>query len=206
MCGAFNHVVGQHVSAALREGPTTRLVAVGNRVVVPCRQAGYVPEVVLRAPSVVEGLTGAVYEVLVEIERRPCDQVVLLHQRPEHPSGIVPATMQLLPLSPARMRRLAMHPWGSRVLPSPWPPEAHALVFEALLRQYVFMTLYRALASSLAAELTARMLAMESAEKNIEERQGKLLASLQRARQERITDELLEVISGFEVLETRSEA
>jgi F-type H+-transporting ATPase subunit gamma len=70
----------------------------------------------------------------------------------------------------------------------------------ALIRQYLFVQLYRACAESLASENTSRLLTMQTAEKNIDERIDELNISYHSRRQEAITGELLDVISGFEVL------
>jgi F-type H+-transporting ATPase subunit gamma len=74
------------------------------------------------------------------------------------------------------------------------------LVFTSLVRQYLFVTLFRAFAESLASENASRLAAMQAAEKNVEERIDKLHASFHQRRQANITEELLDVIAGFEVL------
>jgi F-type H+-transporting ATPase subunit gamma len=70
-----------------------------------------------------------------------------------------------------------------------------------LIRQYLFAVLYRALAESLASENAARLASMQAAEKNIEERSDELTARYHRRRQNAITEELLDVTAGFEVLQ-----
>ncbi len=63
---------------------------------------------------------------------------------------------------------LGDRPWPSRVLPT-FTMARPRLVY-ALLGQYLFVSLYRALAESLASENAARLAAMQAAEKNIEDR------------------------------------
>jgi F-type H+-transporting ATPase subunit gamma len=62
------------------------------------------------------------------------------------------------------------------------------------------VTLYRALARSLASEHASRLTAMHAAERNIEERLFTLRGEFQRRRQEAVTTELLDIVSGFEAL------
>ncbi len=60
--------------------------------------------------------------------------------------------------------------------------------------------LYRAIANSLAGENASRIASMQAAEKNISERLEDLQKAYQLGRQEAITEELLDVITGFESL------
>ena len=71
---------------------------------------------------------------------------------------------------------------------------------EALFRQYFFISLYRACAESLKSENTSRLAAMQTAEKNISECLGELNMQFDRQRQTSITEELLDIVAGFEAL------
>jgi F-type H+-transporting ATPase subunit gamma len=73
-------------------------------------------------------------------------------------------------------------------------------LFSALIHQYLFVSLYRAFAESLASENAARLAAMQNAERNIEERLGELNRQYHQQRQTAITSELLDIVSGFEAL------
>jgi F-type H+-transporting ATPase subunit gamma len=70
-----------------------------------------------------------------------------------------------------------------------------------LLPRYLEFTVYRSLAESAAAEMGARMTAMDSATKNAGEMIDKLTLTYNRARQARITKELIEIVSGAAALE-----
>ncbi|MFH1620237.1 MAG: ATP synthase F1 subunit gamma [bacterium] len=78
-------------------------------------------------------------------------------------------------------------------------PEKKVLL-ESLLPRYVKSQLYRILLESQAAELAARMNAMESASKNAGEIIDALTLKLNRTRQSMITKELSEIVSGAEAL------
>jgi F-type H+-transporting ATPase subunit gamma len=73
-------------------------------------------------------------------------------------------------------------------------------LFRSLIREYLFVSVYRAFANSLASENASRLAAMQSAEKNIEERIEELLIQFHRQRQMTITEELLDIVSGFEAM------
>jgi F-type H+-transporting ATPase subunit gamma len=75
-----------------------------------------------------------------------------------------------------------------------------AAILESLLPRHVEIQVYRALMESLAAEHGARMTAMDNATKNASEMIDLLTIQFNKARQERITKELLEIVSGAEAL------
>jgi len=74
-----------------------------------------------------------------------------------------------------------------------------------LVQQRLFVSLYRALAEALASEHATRLAAMQGAERNIEERRADLMQVYCVKRQETITRELMDVVSGFEAVNTSEE-
>ena len=75
-----------------------------------------------------------------------------------------------------------------------------ACALRALLREYLFVSLFRACAESLASENASRLAAMQRADKNIDELLENLNGKFHRLRQAGIDEELFDVISGFEAL------
>ncbi len=73
-------------------------------------------------------------------------------------------------------------------------------LFSSLIRQFLFVSIYRAIAASLASENASRLEAMQGAEKNIDDRMKELQAKYHRQRQSSITEELMDVVSGFEAM------
>jgi F-type H+-transporting ATPase subunit gamma len=73
-------------------------------------------------------------------------------------------------------------------------------LFVRFIRQYLFASLYRAFAESLASENASRLASMKGAERNIEERLSELSSLFRRQRQISITGELLDIVSGFKAL------
>lgn len=100
----------------------------------------------------------------------------------------------------------------SRLLPLEPPPAEDAgateflfepspeAVLARLLPRHVEVQVYRALMESVAAEHGARMTAMDNATKNASEMIDVLTLQFNKARQERITRELLEIVGGAEAL------
>jgi len=78
------------------------------------------------------------------------------------------------------------------------PDESGEEILDSLLQKYFEYNMYYALIDSLAAEHSARMQAMDNATNNAKERVGVLTLAYNKARQESITTELIEIISGVE--------
>ncbi|MGI6682704.1 MAG: ATP synthase F1 subunit gamma [Myxococcota bacterium] len=74
------------------------------------------------------------------------------------------------------------------------------LVLDSVLPLYINVRLYFAVLESLAAEMGARMTAMEAATENAGELLTKLTMQYNKARQAMITNEMLEIVSGAEAL------
>ena len=73
------------------------------------------------------------------------------------------------------------------------PPEE---LFRSLLPKYVSIQIFRALMESVAAEHAARMTAMDSATNNATDMIDSLTLVMNRARQAKITKEIIEIVSG----------
>jgi len=73
----------------------------------------------------------------------------------------------------------------------------------ALIREYLFVSLFRACAESLASENANRLAAMQRADKNIDDLLESLNGTFHRLRQSDIDEELFDVVAGFDALAGR---
>ncbi len=178
------------------------VITVGQRVNDYVEDAGQPVAENLTNPSSTAGITPMVQELILILEdwhiRRRFEHVYLFYN--EYLSGATyrPHTLHLLPLDRAFLAQIARRPWQSRTLPlftMEWN-----MLFSGLVREYFFVSLYRAFAESLASENASRLASMQNAEKNIEERLQELFGQFHRQRQMTITEELLDIVSGFEAL------
>ncbi len=206
LCGLFNDEMASFVveQLAVRKetGSSCRVAAVGTRVATRLEGSGVPPERVLPSPSSVGALTEAVHSILLLVDgwhaEGTSEILLAYHGRPSDDGG----RLRMEPLLPLDLGRLfpsrAMR-WPGRSLPT-FKMDTRRLR-SALLRQYLFMATFRAFAESSAAEHSGRLRAMESAERSIGEHRTELEANLRRSRQESITSELLDIVSGFEALQ-----
>lgn len=77
---------------------------------------------------------------------------------------------------------------------------APEVIIEDLLKKNFNLQVYRAMSESIASEHGARMTAMENASNNARDMINKLTLNYNKARQEKITTELTEIVSGAESL------
>ena len=188
------------VLAALPAKP--KVWAVGERVHARLADAGLSPMGLFTVPNSVKAITPLVGQILVESEaRRSEGEVAELHlyyNRPTSGAVYVPVSQRLLPLDEGWRRELAGRPWPTGNLPEVIGGGTATL--RALIREYLFVSLFRACAESLASENASRLAAMQRADKNIDEMLEELNGSFHRLRQSGIDEELFDVISGFEAL------
>jgi F-type H+-transporting ATPase subunit gamma len=125
-------------------------------------------------------------------------ELYLVYNR--HSSGglYAPVSERLLPLDEQWSSELAHRPWPTRQLPQVMG--VYTSTLRALIREYLFVSLFRACAESLASENASRLAAMTRADKNIEELLTSLHDTFHRLRQAGIDEELFDVVAGFDAL------
>lgn len=210
MCGQFNELLVSYALDRFKELQVAKeersIVAVGARAISRLEEAGQRVESYFDVPGSVSGITSRVQELLLKIEAWQCpggiDRIMLFHHQPLSGAVYRPHTVPLLPIDMEWLESLGQKPWPSRVLPTFTMPRP-SLVY-ALLGQHLFVSLYRAFAESLASENAARLSAMQAAENNIEERLKELRLQYNQLRQSTITEELLDIVAGFEALTGKS--
>ncbi len=105
-----------------------------------------------------------------------------------------PVMHQLLPVQPAQLPK-------SQNVEYLYEPNAGA-VLDQLLPRFVEMEVYHAILESIASEQSARMVAMRNATDNGKEIIDDLTLVYNKARQEAITKELLDIVGGVAAMET----
>jgi len=206
MCGPLNDQVVSHASRALEKLAARRTdqstLAVGARAASQLEARGRRLEGSLSVPSSTAGINRAVEELLAKIEEwhfgRGIEFVALFYARPVSGAWYRTRGVRLLPVDTEWINSLKAKSWPSKVIPTFDLDEA--TLFRLLIREYLFVSLYRAFAESLASENASRLASMQVAEKNIEERLRTLTAESRQVRQDSIASELLDIIASFEAL------
>jgi F-type H+-transporting ATPase subunit gamma len=203
LVGQFNDVVADYAVktlAALQGEP--RIWAVGERVHARLADAGLPLIGLFAVPNSVKAITPLVGQILVESETRhshgEVTELHLFYNRPESGAVYAAVSQRLLPLDENWRRKLAELSWPTKNLSEVMGGGTSTL--RALIREYLFVSLFRACAESLASENASRLAAMQRADKNIDESLEDLNRTFHRLRQSGIDEELFDVISGFEAL------
>ncbi|MDZ4780262.1 MAG: F0F1 ATP synthase subunit gamma [Planctomycetia bacterium] len=207
LVGQFNDIITDYAIKTLTamSGKTT-VWAVGERVQARLADAGLNPIGLFAVPNSVQGITPLVGQIQIESEAHraegECSQLYVFHNRPKSGALYEPVSQRLLPLDEKWQRDLANIPWPTMTLPDVMCGGTATL--GALIREYLFISLFRACAESLASENTSRLAAMQRADKNIDELLETLNGTYHRLRQDSIDEELFDVVTGFEALSPQS--
>ncbi|MHB1198803.1 MAG: F0F1 ATP synthase subunit gamma [Polaromonas sp.] len=203
LVGRFNDVVTDYAIKALAALPgKARVWAVGERVHARLADAGVPPEGLMTVPNSVQAITLLVGQIQIELDaHRASDgasEVYVFHNRQQSAALYEPVSLRLLPLDAQWQRRLVNIPWPGGKLPEVM--QSASATLGALIREYLFISLFRACAESLASENASRLAAMERADKNIDELLAGLHGTFHRLRQSSIDEELFDVISSYELV------
>lgn len=203
LVGQFNDVMVEFVGDTLAKLPGKKTVwAVGERIQSRLADTDLLSGNNFILPNSISAITPLVGQILIEMEvqreKGELSQIYLFHNRPKTGAIYTPVSQRLLPLDELWRRDLAVIPWPTGNLPEVMNESERML--PALIREYLFVSLFRACAESLASENASRLAAMQRAEKNIDELLEDLNRNFHRLRQSDIDEELFDVISGFEAL------
>jgi F-type H+-transporting ATPase subunit gamma len=203
LVGQFNDVVANYAikSLAALHGKC-RVWAVGERVHARLAAAGLPLAGLFPVPNSVQAVTPLVGQIQIESEaHRDKGQhapLWVFHNRPLSGAIYEPVSQRLLPLDAQWQRNLAAIHWPTVNLPEVMGDGIETL--RTLIREYLFISLFRACAESLASEYASRLAAMQRADKNINDLLKQLNGTFHQLRQSGIDEELFDVISGFEAL------
>jgi F-type H+-transporting ATPase subunit gamma len=207
LCGPFNDRLARAAQAALVEGRAADarpeevplVLAIGRRLAGRLRVLGVPVERQVRPPGALDTVDMAVLDVLTHVDAwrsaARADRLVLVHARPTSAAAFTTRTVRLLPLDVAWLRRLRDRPWPTNRMPLELsdPPR----LLHGVIRQRIAHALVGAFAASQAAENAARLAAMDAAERNIQERVAQLHSAYHQARQNAITEELLDIQAAY---------
>lgn len=207
LCGNYNELVAAEVARQTAGDRAARVICVGARMEGALHDRGIPSEAALFPPVTTDGLgrlAGSLIARLDDVRRAARSgtiAVTLVFMQRAGGGQQSPVAQRLLPLDPGLIAELASRPWESRSLPQFRLPADRMLA--ALIRSYLFASMFRAAAEALVTENAARLARMQQAEQSVDERLENLTAESRAVRQDEITTELLDVIIGFEAARDR---
>ncbi len=207
LCGSYNHNIIQATWRFIRELPyPVHLISVGRRgreamwrlrqqIVAEFSDLPPQPgllDVTPIARAALEGFISGAFDVVYLAHT---DFINTMVQRP--------AIWQLLPIHPLHLENtpISEHRGAppTRVGEYLYEPDPRTIL-NAVLPRFTELQVYQAVLESLASEHSARMVAMRNATDNAMELLDDLTLTYNRARQEAITKEILDIVGGAEAL------
>ncbi|RJX35789.1 MAG: hypothetical protein C4531_01270 [Desulfurivibrio sp.] len=204
LCGRFNERLADYVrqqlaAMAAPDFSSVKLLVIGARMAARLEAAGFAIDQQFWVPGSVNGINATVYQLLLSVEgwlkQHGIARVDIFLNRYEKSAGARPDQQVLLPIANEHLRALRKKQWPGRSLPDFRAPADQ--LFSGLLRQYLFASLFRSQAESLASEQASRLRSLQNAEKNIAEHIEELRGAYRIKRQATITSELLDLVAGF---------
>jgi F-type H+-transporting ATPase subunit gamma len=202
----FNDSMADFVSRSLRALPGKKEIwVVGERVQLLLSDMGLHASKLYLVPNDMSTVTSLVTEILDKSQEKHAKEnakeFYIFHNQPRPGEGYVPVMQRFLPLDEKWKDDLQELHW-----PTNLPPQVAGGIrptLFALIREYLFISLYKACVESLTSENASRLEAMQRAEKNIGDLMEELGRKYHRLRQSTIDEELFDVVSGFEALKNR---
>ena len=202
LCGAYNSSVirqtEREMQALRAQGKETRLVTIGKKAMAYFRFRGWPIEQTFlgfsEQPSYQDAKAVADY-VVERFEAGEYDQVQLVFTQFLSAGTQRVVTRRFVPLDASMLEQASDGPSADYEF-EPNPQE----ILDRLLPRYAEARLYAALLDGAASFLAAQQRAMKSATDNAEELITKYTRAMNRARQDAITTEIMEIVGGAEAL------
>ncbi len=203
LCGGFNVQTIKSVNALMKEykekNAKVRLRAVGRKGIEYYKFGGVdllkTYEGVSSSPSY-EKAQKIIQEAIEDFTKGVTDKIIIVHNGYKNMITQEIKRVDLTPVEIATDENLKKVSTSMMEV----EPEDDESILDELIRKYFEYNMYYALIDSLAAEHSARMQAMDAATNNAKERVRQLTIQYNKARQESITTELIEIISGMEAM------
>ncbi|RVT44902.1 F0F1 ATP synthase subunit gamma [Rheinheimera sediminis] len=200
LVGQFNETMTDFVTTELGKwSGVTQLWTIGERIQARLADTELSIAQHFALPGTLAAITPLVTELLLRLEtayeRGEICEVVLFHHQPQSQALYSPRQQRLLPLDDSWRNHIALLQWPTNNLPQVIGNTEQSLL--AFVHEYLFVALFRACAESLASENASRLLAMQRAEKNIEELLDEMQRHFHLLRQSSIDEELFDLFAGF---------
>jgi len=201
LVGQFNDLLAEFVQKTLKdELGKLHIWAVGERMTDQLEDAGLSLSGTFNVPNSVHAITALVEQLLLASESAcfegDINQLYVFHNgASDKLGGYTALSRRLLPLDEKWQLKLRTTSWQTNNLPETLGDPQQTL--QALIREYLFVSLFRACAESLASENASRLATMQRADKNIGEMLDELTQTYHQLRQENIDTELFDLIAGF---------
>ena len=192
LCGRYNtsiiKLVKQHLKKIVEKGVTPKLVCIGAKAgdLLTSEFDKYIIKSVKKINVNYETANELMSSTIKEHD---FDSVKIFYTKFENTMSQIPTEEQIVPFE-----KTSIQPYQCKYEPD------QSSILNDLIVNNLAIQFYKALSDSHASEYIARMMVMDNATRNANEMIKKLTLHYNRSRQAAITTELIEIISGAEVV------
>ncbi len=192
MVGSFNDQICDYMRGQLASTQAKTIVwAVGQRL---HWTVSHIPQVTVRnslqVPTSVTAIAHLISQILeaIDSEGESLDRLQIFYNAPGMGASYTPTSCNLLPLDVNWLDSMVEKKWPTNQLPEVIGDVEEALT--ALIREFLFLSIFRACAASLASENASRLALMQVAEKRIDEMMESVTLQYHKNRQALVDEEL----------------
>ena len=209
LVGRFNKEILAKAQDSLLEESISKqdalFLTVGKRVAVLAENVHvnlFAKYAISNSIKFVNSLAGTIIMRIYEaMQAHKVTRVEVFYHKREQAASVSMEKITLLPFSEKIFQDLKKKPWKTNNVPLVTLPTN--VLIQELIKEYLMIEVSAALTYSLAAEHHTRMINMQNAQKNIDDRLEMLNQEYQQKRQDVITEELIDVVSGSEAIKKK---
>ncbi len=203
LVGQFNEVILQFTENFLAQAKgSVHIWVIGERIYTRLEENNAPLVAKYDVPTSLEGITQLVGQLLIDCEsyvpKETMSQLYVIYNQLNGGMNYEPVLNQILPLHKEWQKKISSQQWPTNKLPEILGSDTATM--GSLIKEHIFISIYKSCAHSLASENASRLASMQRAEKNIEELIDQMDHSVQQIRQKNIDEEIFDVISGSEDL------
>lgn len=203
LVGQFNDIAAEFAQRQLNQMTgEIEIHAVGERAASRLISLGLPVAKMTPVPGSVSAINPLIGSILLDSGEDPRQMLAaelhVIFNQPTYGTAYEPVIRQVLPFDQRLRQQWTTIEWPNAALPQIMGDNLQTIGF--FLKEFLFVTLYRACALSLASENASRLAAMQRADKNIDDLMQKLRGEYHGLRQREIDDDLFDVIAGYDAI------
>ena len=201
LCGRFNDKIANFLIDDIENIDNNKVIVVGERLSMLLSNTKLKIFKTIPVPNSIENISNTIYELLSiieeEIENKTINKVFLYYTANDDTMNGTLTKNRLIPIDKKILENAQKKVWPTNNIPY-WQIDTKTLIVD-LLKQYIFVGLNDALVNSIASEQKNRLLTLQNAENNINDLIRTKNLEYNQKRQSTITNELLDVVTGYSV-------
>lgn len=208
LCGRFNDKIANFTIDDIQNIDENKVIVVGERLSMLLSNTKLKIFKTIPVPNSIENISNTIYELLAviekEIEEKTINKVFLYYTANDDTMNGTLTKTRLIPIDKKILENAQNKVWPTNNIPY-WQIDTKTLAVD-LLKQYIFVGLNDALVNSIASEQKNRLITLQNAENNINDLIRTKNLEYNQKRQSTITNELLDVVTGYSVSKKKKKA